>query len=73
MKMERFHLTNIPTMPPESSSPTGSDEDAFPCDYIQNAPKVELHAHLNGCIRETTLFELAKERNVSCQSKLERV
>ena len=65
MKMERFHLTNIPTMPPESSSPTGSDEDAFPCDYIQNAPKVELHAHLNGCIRETTLFELAKERNVS--------
>lgn len=35
---------------------------------------MELHAHLNGCIRESTLFELAAERNVTlsdhhfCQS-----
>ena len=28
-------------------------------------PKVELHAHLNGCIRDNTLFELAHERNVT--------
>ena len=34
-------------------------------EYIQNTPKVEVHAHLNGCIRESTLFELAKERNVT--------
>jgi adenosine deaminase len=27
-------------------------------------PKVELHAHLNGCVRETTLFELAAARGV---------
>ena len=27
-------------------------------------PKVELHAHLNGCIREATLFSLAAERGV---------
>jgi len=26
---------------------------------------VELHAHLNGCIREKTILELAQERNVS--------
>jgi adenosine deaminase len=27
-------------------------------------PKAELHAHLNGCVRETTLFELAAARGV---------
>lgn len=31
---------------------------------IRKLPKVELHAHLNGCVREATLFELAKERGV---------
>jgi len=33
--------------------------------FVKRLPKVELHAHLNGCIRETTLFELAKERSVA--------
>jgi len=33
-------------------------------DFIEKIPKVELHAHLNGCIREATLFDLARERNV---------
>ena len=32
---------------------------------IEKLPKVELHAHLNGCIRESTLFDLAKERSVT--------
>lgn len=32
---------------------------------IQQMPKVELHAHLNGCIQEKLLFELAQERNVT--------
>lgn len=32
---------------------------------IKKLPKVELHAHLNGCIRESTLFDLAKERSVT--------
>lgn len=27
-------------------------------------PKIELHAHLNGCIRESTLISLAQERDV---------
>lgn len=31
-------------------------------------PKVELHAHLNGSIRETTLFDLARERNIQLQT-----
>lgn len=35
-----------------------------PEELIEKIPKVELHAHLNGCIRESTLFELAKERSV---------
>lgn len=43
-------------------------------EFVETLPKVELHAHLNGCIRESTLFELAAERNVTlsnhhfCQS-----
>ena len=36
--------------------------------FVSAMPKVELHAHLNGCIREDTLFDLAKERNVSLSS-----
>jgi adenosine deaminase len=31
-------------------------------DVVASLPKVELHAHLNGCIREITLFDLAQER-----------
>ena len=42
-----------------------SNNDAHLEDFIEKLPKVELHAHLNGCIRETTLFELARERKVS--------
>jgi adenosine deaminase len=43
-------------------------------EFVESLPKVELHAHLNGCSRESTLFELAAERNVTlsnhhfCQS-----
>lgn len=33
-------------------------------DLARHLPKVELHAHLNGCIRESTLFELANERGI---------
>jgi adenosine deaminase len=36
--------------------------------YVRHLPKVELHAHLNGCIRESTLFDLAKERNATLSS-----
>jgi adenosine deaminase len=32
--------------------------------FLKQLPKVELHAHLNGCVRETTLFALAKERKI---------
>lgn len=33
-------------------------------DLLASMPKVELHAHLNGCIRESTLLDLANQRNV---------
>lgn len=32
--------------------------------FLHQMPKIELHAHLNGCIRESTLIQLAQERNV---------
>ena len=33
--------------------------------YCKHLPKIELHAHLNGSIREHTLVELATERCVT--------
>ncbi|PKA51768.1 adenosine deaminase [Apostasia shenzhenica] len=30
-------------------------------EWCRSIPKIELHAHLNGCIRDSTLLELAKE------------
>lgn len=62
--------------PPPNDSMTMShnNHDTSLQDFVDKMPKVELHAHLNGCIREETLFELAKERNVKlsdhhfCQS-----
>ena len=38
--------------------------------FFKFLPKIELHAHLNGCIRESTLFELARDRNVTLSSLL---
>jgi len=36
--------------------------------FLQNLPKAELHAHLNGCIPIATLQEIAKERLISQSS-----
>jgi adenosine deaminase len=33
-------------------------------EFLKALPKVELHAHLHGCIRTSTLHELAQERDV---------
>ena len=38
--------------------------------FCKHLPKIELHAHLNGSMRESTLVELARERNVSLPAKL---
>ena len=38
--------------------------------YLRQLPKIELHAHLNGCIRESTLLQLATQRNVTLSSLL---
>lgn len=37
---------------------------------LESLAKVELHAHLNGCIREATLFDLAKECSVALSNQL---
>lgn len=41
--------------------------------FIESVPKVELHVHLNGCIREQTLIELAEERNVQLSHLLHEI
>ena len=58
-------------MPPEEEMPvaattttTGANDDGKLYETLRALPKVELHAHLNGCIREETLFALAQERGV---------
>lgn len=38
--------------------------------FCKHLPKIELHAHLNGSIRESTLVELAHERDVELPTKL---
>ena len=37
-------------------------------ELIRALPKTDLHVHLDGSLREQTLIELAKERNVSLPS-----
>ena len=39
-------------------------------EFCTRIPKTELHAHVNGCIREETLLELASERNITLSSHL---
>lgn len=54
-----------------SSSDDGEhDERTRLHKFCKAVPKIELHAHLNGTIRESTLIELAKERGVELSSKL---
>jgi len=38
--------------------------------FCKATPKIELHAHLNGSIRESTLVDLARERGVQLSPKL---
>ncbi|KAL9185133.1 hypothetical protein ACHAXT_002910 [Thalassiosira profunda] len=51
-----------------ASAGDASDQEQLPR-FCKLAPKVELHAHLNGSIREHTLVELAKERGVALPAK----
>lgn len=39
-------------------------------EFAHQLPKIELHAHLNGCIRESTLKELANQKEVSVPENL---
>jgi len=36
-------------------------------DFIRRCPKVELHAHINGCIRDETILELLKKKGASAE------
>ena len=38
--------------------------------FTKSLPKIELHAHLNGSIRQQTLIELASQRNVTLPPKM---
>ena len=40
----------------------------LPLDVIRALPKTDLHVHLDGSMRESTLIELARERNVKLPS-----
>ena len=40
-------------------------------EFCRHVPKIELHAHLNGCIREKTLFDLARDRGVKLSFSLD--
>jgi hypothetical protein len=49
---------------------SGSGSGAPPVDaatlaFCRRLPKAELHAHLNGCIRDATLRELASQAGVA--------
>lgn len=48
----------------------GYDHERAFHDFVLRLPKVELHVHLNGCVRESTLFELANERGVTLSHHL---
>jgi hypothetical protein len=63
MRCDHAHKEQRDSAAITMSTDATSDKDMI--HYIRDLPKVELHAHLNGCIREETLFELAKERNVT--------
>lgn len=41
--------------------------------FVSSIPKVELHVHLNGCIREQTLIALAQERNIQLSHLLSEI
>jgi adenosine deaminase len=51
-----------------SMNDQASDKEDDLLHYVRQLPKVELHAHLNGCIRESTLFDLANERSATLSS-----
>ena len=54
--------------PNKSHNDSNNDESLH--HFIKALPKLELHAHLNGSIREHTLIELATERNVQLPQSL---
>jgi len=43
---------------------SGGGSEKCQATELRHFPKIEIHAHLNGSIRETTLFELAEERTI---------
>jgi hypothetical protein len=45
--------------PPPSTRPCAADPEATLA-FCRALPKIELHAHINGCIRDATLNELCR-------------
>ena len=56
--------------PPQPAAAAADHDDAEFYQFVRvHLPKVELHAHLNGCIPLPLLRELAQERGVTLHSK----
>jgi len=60
-----LNATETPATPDASTVSLSSLHE-----FLFHLPKIEVHAHLNGCIRESTLLDLARERNVALPSHL---
>lgn len=65
-----FSLASSSSDAGEQEGKDGKDARTRLHKFCKAVPKIELHAHLNGTIRESTLIELAKERGVKLSSKL---
>ncbi len=66
-----IHQQTIMTTSTTTSNAAAADEALKKLHkFTKSLPKIELHAHLNGSIREHTLVQLATERNVTLPSKV---
>ena len=45
--------------------------ETIPADFLHEVPKTDLHVHLDGSVRISTLIDLAQEYNVTLPSYTE--
>lgn len=64
-----FQKSYLPANKFSFSSRALREEDAVTLDFCRQGPKVELHTHLHGCIRPSTLQEYLTEKQVKYTSE----